>query len=137
MVKRLRHRPYTAVTRVQFPVESFFIYIWCHSQAVRQRSATPLSPVRFRLSPLMGTTICGSCFIKKRHIESPSDSFSSQMGFLMNIQKLHFITSLSMKFLGSGRLFASCSSTSLFFSSSASRSIPFPLFQPLSSAASM
>ena len=38
VVKRLRHRPFTAVTRVRFPSESF---IWCHSQAVRQRSATP------------------------------------------------------------------------------------------------
>ena len=25
--------------------------IWCHGQAVRQRSATPLSPVRFRVAP--------------------------------------------------------------------------------------
>ena len=27
------------------------IYIWRHSQAVRQRSAKPLSPVRFRVAP--------------------------------------------------------------------------------------
>ena len=50
MVKRLRHRPFTAVTRVRFPLESFFtkdrIYInmvlWRSSQVVRHRSATPL-----------------------------------------------------------------------------------------------
>ena len=49
MVKRLRHRPFTAVTGVQIPLESL---IWCHSQVVRQRSATPLSPVQIRVAPL-------------------------------------------------------------------------------------
>ena len=42
MVKRLRHRPFTAVTRVRFPLESFN-YIWRSSQVVRQWSATPVS----------------------------------------------------------------------------------------------
>ena len=42
MVKRLRHRPFTAVTRVRFPLESFYI-LWCDSQVVRPRTATPLS----------------------------------------------------------------------------------------------
>ena len=49
MVKRLRHRPFTAVTRVRFPLESFFeivchiieYRIWRSSQAVRRGSATP------------------------------------------------------------------------------------------------
>ena len=41
MVKRSRHRPFTAVTRVRFPSESF--YIRRRSQVVRQWSATPVS----------------------------------------------------------------------------------------------
>ena len=49
MVKRLRHRPFTAVTRVRFPLES----LWRHSQVVRHGSATPLSSVQIRLSPLI------------------------------------------------------------------------------------
>ena len=48
MVKRLRHRPFTAVTGVQIPLES----LRRHSQVVRQRSATPLSPVQIWLAPL-------------------------------------------------------------------------------------
>ena len=39
VVKRLRHRPFTAVTRVRFPSESFGVPIWlnwqsadCHQQ---------------------------------------------------------------------------------------------------------
>ena len=53
VVKRLRHRPFTAVTRVRFPSESLPIYrIWRHSQAVRRGSATPWSPVQIWLSPL-------------------------------------------------------------------------------------
>ena len=42
MVKRLRHRPFTAVTRVRFPLESFNL-TWRSSQVVRQWSATPVS----------------------------------------------------------------------------------------------
>ena len=38
VVKRLRHRPFTAVTRVRFSSESF----WRSSQVVRQWSATPV-----------------------------------------------------------------------------------------------
>ncbi len=49
MVKRLRHRPFTAVTRVRFPLESLK---WRDSQVVRPRSATPSSPVQIRLTPL-------------------------------------------------------------------------------------
>ena len=30
------------------------IFIWCDSQVVRPRSATPLSPVQIRLAPLRG-----------------------------------------------------------------------------------
>ena len=45
VVKRLRHRPFTAVTRVRFPSESLAVMhnliIWRHSQAVRRGSATP------------------------------------------------------------------------------------------------
>ena len=49
MVKRLRHRPFTAVTRVRFPLESFLQKaehiiedrIRRSSQAVRRGSATP------------------------------------------------------------------------------------------------
>ena len=37
MVKRLRHRPFTAVTRVRISLGS----LWRHSQAVRRGSATP------------------------------------------------------------------------------------------------
>ena len=48
MVKGLRHRPFTAVTRVRIPHGS----LWRHSQVVRQRSATPLSPVQIRVAPL-------------------------------------------------------------------------------------
>ena len=48
MVKRLRHRPFTAVTRVRISLGSF----WWHSQAVRRGSATPWSPVQIWLSPL-------------------------------------------------------------------------------------
>ena len=39
MVKRLRHRPFTAVTGVQIPLES----LRRSSQVVRQWSATPVS----------------------------------------------------------------------------------------------
>ena len=39
VVKRLRHRPFTAVTRVRFPSESLLIRR--DSQAVRRGSATP------------------------------------------------------------------------------------------------
>ena len=52
VVKRLRHRPFTAVTRVQFPSESFLNLIWWLSQVVRLRTATPSSPVQIRQSPL-------------------------------------------------------------------------------------
>ena len=52
VVKRLRHRPFTAVTRVQFPSESFSKWIWWLSQVVRLRTATPSSPVQIRQSPL-------------------------------------------------------------------------------------
>ena len=31
------------------------IMFWRHSQVVRQRSATPLSPVRIRVAPLKGS----------------------------------------------------------------------------------
>ena len=48
LVKGLRHRPFTAVTRVRIPHGS----LWRHSQVVRQRSATPLSPVQIRVAPL-------------------------------------------------------------------------------------
>ena len=37
MVKRLRHRPFTAVTRVRISLGS----LWRHSQVVRRGSATP------------------------------------------------------------------------------------------------
>ena len=48
MVKRLRHRPFTAVTRVRISLGS----LWRHSQVVRRGSATPWSPVQIWLSPL-------------------------------------------------------------------------------------
>ena len=45
--------------------------IWCHGQAVRQRSATPLSPVRFRVapptikpSPFWTGLYCWSCYAR-------------------------------------------------------------------------
>ncbi len=53
MVKRLRHRPFTAVTAVRICLGSFQLYTGRHGQAVRHGSAKPLSPVRFRVSPLM------------------------------------------------------------------------------------
>ena len=87
MVKRLRHRPFTAVTRVRFPLESFygensrrvfvdlcssFCYnlnsLWRHGQVVRHGSATPLSPVRIWLAPLRNYRlyVCSSfCIIEK------------------------------------------------------------------------
>ena len=45
LVKRSRHRPFTAVTRVRFSYGSLTILycIWRDSQVVRPRSATPLS----------------------------------------------------------------------------------------------
>ena len=49
MVKRLRHRPFTAVTRVRISLGS----LWRRSQVVRHGSATPSPPVRIRSSPLM------------------------------------------------------------------------------------
>ena len=58
MVKRLRHRPFTAVTRVRISLGSFIRanlisnLIWRHSQVVRRGSATPWSPVQIWLSPL-------------------------------------------------------------------------------------
>ena len=75
MVKRLRHRPFTAVTWVQIPLESLAAMavekgIWRHSQGVRQRSATPLSPVRIRVSPLQQK----SC---------PTDSFFAVIGHVL------------------------------------------------------
>ena len=51
MVKRLRHRPFTAVTRVRISLGSFNL-IRRHSQVVRRGSATPWSPVQIWLSPL-------------------------------------------------------------------------------------
>ena len=43
MVKRLRHRPFTAVTRVRFPLESFFCIIIeyadvAHFMTIKERS---------------------------------------------------------------------------------------------------
>ena len=50
LVKGLRHRPFTAVTRVRIPYGSF---IRRHSQEVRQRTATPLPPVQIRVAPFV------------------------------------------------------------------------------------
>ena len=47
-------------------------FIWRHSQVVRQRSATPLSPVRFRLSPLLESQKCGSFFVAVHALSYPS-----------------------------------------------------------------
>ena len=55
MVKRLRHRPFTAVTGVRIPLGSFNL-IWRRSQVVRHGSATPSPPVRIRSSPLILTS---------------------------------------------------------------------------------
>ncbi len=37
-----------------------FISIGCHSQVVRQRSATPLSPVQIWLAPLLNPSTLGN-----------------------------------------------------------------------------
>ena len=68
MVKRLRHRPFTAVTRVRISLGS----LWRRSQVVRHGSATPSPPVRIRSSPLMnleGLNLQGFLLILKN---SPS-----------------------------------------------------------------
>ena len=49
LVKRLRHRPFTAVTGVRFSHGSL---TWCHSQEVRHGTATPPPPVQIWVAPL-------------------------------------------------------------------------------------
>ena len=48
LIKRISQKALT--NRVCYDIISAF-QIWRHGQAVRQRSATPLSPVRFRVAP--------------------------------------------------------------------------------------
>ncbi len=40
--------------------------IWCHSQVVRQRSATPLSPVQIRVAPFFENAFRRSFFVSKK-----------------------------------------------------------------------
>ena len=98
LVKRSRHRPFTAVTWVRFPYGSlrtmtrprlcFLLYrqakglqldnkkvrhynvralLWRHSQVVRQRSATPSSPVQIWLAPLKNNAEWSSLEARRAH----------------------------------------------------------------------
>ena len=59
----LAHLVERDLAKVEVAGSSPVIRLWRHSQAVRQRSAKPLSPVRFRVAPSKQKALRKKCFL--------------------------------------------------------------------------